>query len=112
MINSSLNLQVPSGRGYTHIAFGPKGLIAASFDRSLHFIDSLSGRMLEAIEDAHDAAITQLTWRPELAIIGTAIAAFKFTFCPASDVRVSSSNDTIHVEQARLLRDMCYWESI
>lgn len=56
------------------MAFGPKGVIAASFDRILHFIDSQSGRMLEAIDSAHDAAITQLTWRPELATIGAAIA--------------------------------------
>ena len=61
---------MPLGRFYNHIAFGPDGIIAASYDRSLHFIDSASGCVLEMIEDAHDGSISQLVWNPVHAVIG------------------------------------------
>ena len=77
---SSLATQVPAGRCYTRIALGPGGVIAASYDRCLHFIDSQSGRLLQGIDDAHDAAITQLAWRPEPASIGMVVAMYNWDY--------------------------------
>lgn len=54
---------VPNGRSYEHLAYGAHGVIAASFERSVHMIDSASGAVVSIIEDAH-TAVTYLQWSP------------------------------------------------
>ena len=63
-------LQVPPTKCYTRIAFGQHGVIAASYDRCLHFLDQ-HGNVQQAIVDAHEAAITCLQWRPTLVTLST-----------------------------------------
>ncbi|GAX85174.1 hypothetical protein CEUSTIGMA_g12592.t1 [Chlamydomonas eustigma] len=62
-----LTIAIPlaGGRCYQHLAYGPTGIIAASYDGMVYFIHSSTGELLDSI-DAHDGYITELSWSPKL----------------------------------------------
>ncbi|KAK9819711.1 hypothetical protein WJX72_001552 [[Myrmecia] bisecta] len=62
--------EVPANRCYTHIAYGPGGVIAASIDKTLYLLDAKSGSLVDTVEDAHDAEITCMEWSPALYPLG------------------------------------------
>ncbi|KAK9860423.1 hypothetical protein WJX84_007132 [Apatococcus fuscideae] len=57
--------EVPSGQCYCHMAYGARGILAAAYGSTLHFLNAESGQLLESIPDAHDAAITAMEWTPQ-----------------------------------------------
>ncbi len=63
------HVQIPqplaSGRLYQHLAFGPGGVIAASWEGLVHLLSASTGELLDAI-DAHDGAVTSMQWCPRL----------------------------------------------
>ena len=44
------NTQETGGARYTHLAFGPQGIVAAAFGSTLHFLDSRNGALLEEVQ--------------------------------------------------------------
>ena len=42
--------QETGGARYTHLAFGPQGIVAAAFGSTLHFLDSRNGALLEEVQ--------------------------------------------------------------
>ena len=62
--------QVPAGGVYSHLAWGPTGQLAAACDNSIHFLDPSTGSIIDAVEAAHDAAISSLEWAPTVLTAG------------------------------------------
>lgn len=58
--------QVPAGGVYSHLAWGPTGQLAAACGSSIHFLDPLTGSLIDTAEAAHDAAISSMEWAPAL----------------------------------------------
>ena len=63
--------QVPAGGMYIHLAWGPTGQLAAAFDNSIHFLNPLTGSIIDTVEAAHDAAISSMEWASALLAAGT-----------------------------------------
>lgn len=59
-----MSMPLAQGKVYSRLAFSPgNALIAAACDNLVHFISSRRGELVDSI-DAHDAAITSLSWSP------------------------------------------------
>lgn len=90
--------QVPAGTVYSHLAWGPTGQLAAACDNSIHFLDPSTGRIIDTVEAAHDAAISSLEWAPALLTAGAFIllgyqlcsTRFALLFCCSKRVGLMS----------------------
>lgn len=58
-------IPLPNGKCYERLAFGPNGMIAASYEGHIHFIRSSNGELAASVE-AHDSTITAMRWAPTL----------------------------------------------
>ncbi|DBB17019.1 hypothetical protein WJX82_010063 [Trebouxia sp. C0006] len=63
--------EVPSGKAYTQLAWGPHGLLAAACDSSIHFLDPITGSIVDAIDGAHDTAVLSMEWAPTTIPVGS-----------------------------------------
>lgn len=80
--------EVPAGTVYSHLAWGPTGQLAAACDNSIHFLDPSTGRIIDTVEAAHDAAISSLEWAPALLTAGAETIAVLATAALDRKVRL------------------------
>ena len=50
-------LELPRGRCYSQLAWGPDGFIAAACGAAVHFLDCRSGEVVARIDDAHEKEV-------------------------------------------------------
>ena len=66
-------MPLSGGRCYQHLALGPSGIIAASYDGTIHLLSSTTGELVDSI-DAHDGGIAELRWCHKLLKVCAAAA--------------------------------------
>lgn len=59
-------IPLPPGKCYQHLAFGPKGVLAASLEGRVYLFNTATsnGELMDSIE-AHDSTITAMAWCPK-----------------------------------------------
>ncbi len=57
-------LPLPKGECFSHLAWGPGGVIAAAHGSAIYFLDARTGESLEAVRGAHGGAVLDLAWCP------------------------------------------------
>ena len=63
--HTQIAMPLSGGRCYQHLALGPTGVIAASYDGMVHLLNGSTGEMIDSIE-AHEGAIAEMHWCPKL----------------------------------------------
>ncbi|GMH39007.1 hypothetical protein BSKO_06905 [Bryopsis sp. KO-2023] len=61
----TIPLNLPKGKCYHRLSFGPENILAAAFESDIYFIDIYYGTVIHSIEKAHDGKISTLCWAPK-----------------------------------------------